>query len=114
VQADSWNAHTSGALRLSVPRGGAGGGAGAGSTLLTFSYGGNEGFGCGSDPRPVDIAGTPGDTASMHSIGYGMTPEVIWPASNGAFSGPFSVAGNLPRRVLLGIAAATQTAHRMN
>jgi hypothetical protein len=107
VQASSWNAHTTGALRLTVPRGGGTGG----RTLLTFSFG-NDGFGCGSDPVSTNVAGTPGDMASMHSIGYGMTPEVIWPASGGAFSAPFSVAGNLPRRVLLGIAAAMQTTNR--
>ncbi len=101
VSAWSWNGHTSGSLRVLVPK------PGGGSGIVTFGYD-DGGFGCGSSSVPTQIDGAPGDTVTMRAIASGSTPEVIWPAQPGAASAPFSIGGDVPRRILLRMAAATQ------
>lgn len=105
ISAWSWNSRATGSLRLLIPFGG------NGKKLLTVGYD-DGGFGCGSQSKPIDISGTQGDTVTSGAIADGSTAEVIWPAKPGAPSAPFSVAGNLPRRVLLRIAEATEAARR--
>lgn len=105
VSAWSWNDRTTGSLRIQVPF------TGNGRSTLTFGYD-DGGFGCGSSSVPTDIAGTQGDVVRNAAIAQGSMPEVIWPAKPGASSAPFSIAGDLPRRVLLKIASATEAARR--
>jgi len=97
--------HVTGSMQVDVPTAG-------GMHPVTFSYGGG-GFGCGSDPVPTDVAGTPAVTASPRSVNqWDATPEVAWPASPNDTSGTYSVSGNLPRTQLFSIAEAMERLRR--
>lgn len=96
---------TTGQLDVMVPTS-------TGTHKVTFSYG-QGGFGCGSDPVATTVAGTRAVTASPRSIkDWDATPEVVWPATPGDTSGPFSVAGNVSRRELFAIAEAMEAERR--
>jgi hypothetical protein len=103
VNAWSWNTRITGFLKIKMPFGG------NGKQLVTFGYD-DGGFGCGASSVPTDVAGKPGDVVKNVAIAQGSMPEVIWPADPDLSSAPFSIAGDLPRRVLLRIASATEAA----
>ncbi|MEX0832532.1 MAG: hypothetical protein WD276_01455 [Actinomycetota bacterium] len=105
VDAWSWNGRATGSLRLMFPHDGK-------ANLLTISYG-ESGFGCGGDPIPVEVAGTPGDMSSRRSVEqWGMRPEVIWPADEGDFTAPYSVSGTLELKELLAVASGMEMARK--
>ncbi|MEX1047525.1 MAG: hypothetical protein WD757_07795 [Actinomycetota bacterium] len=105
VDAWSWNGRATGSLRLMFPHDGK-------ANLLTISYG-ESGFGCGGDPIPVEVAGTPGDMSSRRSVEqWGMRPEVIWPADEGDFTAPYSVSGTLELNELLAVASGMEMARK--
>lgn len=102
ISAYTWDGKTSGELSLTVPSPN-----GKGHALM-FSFG-DGGFGC-VQPVPVTLATGTQAVATDPTAGGG-TNQVAWPvASKRATTGPFGISGDLPRPMILAMAATMDRA----